>query len=121
VCVFKNLWFSRFAEKEGISDRELMDAASLIESGRADADLGGGVYKQRIARSGSGKSGGYRAIVFFRSGERALFVYGFAKSDKGNISEKELANFKKNAKTDFGLTDSQIDERLRRNTLQEII
>jgi hypothetical protein len=115
------LRFSRFAEKEGIGDAELKEAAQQLESGRVDADLGGGVYKQRVARTGGGKSGGYRVIVFFKSGERAFFVYGFAKSDKGNITDKELANFKKNAKTDFVLTDRQIEERLRRNTLQEIM
>jgi hypothetical protein len=121
VRVFKNLWFSRFAEKEGISDTELKEAVKRLASGRADADLGGGVYKQRLARSSSGKSGGYRVIVFFKSEDRAFFVYGFAKSDRGNISKKELVNFRKNAKTDFELTDEQIDARLKRNTLQEII
>jgi hypothetical protein len=99
VRVFKNLWFSRFAEREGISDTELKEAVNRLESGRADADLGGGVYKQQLARSGSGKSGGYRVIVFFKSEGRTFFVYGFAKSDKDNISKKELKMFKTAAKT----------------------
>lgn len=51
-----------------------------IEHGLVDADLGGVVFKQRIARTGAGKSSGYRATVLLRSGERAFFVYGFAKS-----------------------------------------
>ena len=68
--VFKNTWFTRFAKKEGITDSELREAVNQLEAGQADADLGGGVYKVRIARPGKGKSGGYRVIVFFRSEEQ---------------------------------------------------
>jgi len=57
VRTFKNAWFNRFSRKEGISDDELRDVVDLLEKGQADADLGGDVYKQRIARSGEGKSG----------------------------------------------------------------
>jgi hypothetical protein len=92
----------------------------MLESGRADADLGGGVYKQRIARPGSGKSGGYRTIVFFRSGERAFFVYGFAKSDKGNISEKQLKDFKLAAKVALSYSEEQLQERLVSGLYREV-
>ena len=89
--VFKNTWFTRFADKEGIADSELKEMVNQLEAGQADADLGGGVYKVRIARSGEGKSGGYRVIVFFRSEERTFFEYGFAKSDRDNIDEGGVA------------------------------
>ena len=46
--------------------------------GSVDADLGGGAIKQRIARRGQGRSGGFRAIVLFRWDEWSFFVYGFA-------------------------------------------
>ena len=72
VRIFKNAWFSRFARKEGIGDDELRDIVDELEAGQADADLGGDVYKQRLARPGEGKSGGYRVIVFFRSEERTF-------------------------------------------------
>jgi hypothetical protein len=90
VRIFKTTWFARFAEKEGITDDELREAADRLESGQApphggDADLGGGVYKVRVARPGGSKAGGDQAIVFFRSEERTFFVYGFAKSDRDNI------------------------------------
>jgi hypothetical protein len=120
VRVFKNVWFSRFAEKEGISDAELKYAANLLESGRGDAGLGGGVYKQRIARPGSGKSGGYRVIVFFKSGDRAFFVYGFAKSDKGNISEKQLKDFKLAAKVALSYSEEQLQKRLASGLYREV-
>jgi hypothetical protein len=60
-----------------------------IEQGLVDADLGGGVIKQRIARRGAGKSGGFRALILFKAGERAFFVHGFAKSDRDNIRNDE--------------------------------
>ena len=88
--IFKNTWFERFAEKEGIADDSLKDVVDQLETDQADANLGGGVYKVRIARPGEGKSGGYRAIVFFRSRERTFFTYAFAKSDRGNIDRGEL-------------------------------
>jgi hypothetical protein len=120
VRVFKNTWFTRFARKENISDEELREVVKQLEAGQPDADLGGDVYKMRIARPGEGKSGGYRVIVFFRSEERTFFVYGFAKSDRGNIGQKELRVFKDDAKDDFSLTDEQISDRIRKGTLIEV-
>jgi len=120
VRLFKNTWFTRFANKEGITDAELIETVNQLEVGQADADLGGGVYKVRVARSGKGKSGGYRIIVFFKSGERTFFVYGFAKSDKANINHEELRIFKKRSKDAFSMTETQIDSRLRNGTLVEI-
>jgi hypothetical protein len=109
----KNTWFTRFAKKEGIKDAELREAVNQLEAGHTDADLGGNVYKMRVARSGKGKSGGYRVIVFFKSEERTFFVYGFAKSDIGNINEKQLRNLKLAAKTIFQYSDKEIDERVK--------
>ena len=74
-----------------------MDAIARAEKGLVDADLGGGVLKQRIARPGRGKSGGYRTIIFFRQGDRAVFAYGFAKSDRANLDAEEEKQFKEAA------------------------
>jgi hypothetical protein len=87
---------------------------------RGDAGLGGEVYKVRIARPGAGKSGGYRLIVFFRSGERTFYEYSFAKSDIGNISQKELAKLKQRAKTRLTITEEQIEVALKAGVLKEI-
>jgi hypothetical protein len=84
--IYANRWFAKVAAKEKISDATLAEAVHRAESGLIDADLGGGLIKQRLARQGSGKSGGYRSILIFRSGERAIFVFAFAKSDKANLS-----------------------------------
>ena len=120
VRIFKNTWFFRFADKEGITDDELKNAVTQLESGQFDADLGGNVYKVRVARSGEGKSGGYRVIVFFRNKERAFFVYGFAKSARDNIDQGELRGFKAGAKVNLSLTDIEIDNRIKKGTLIEI-
>jgi len=104
VRLFKNTWFNRFAKKESITDDELREAANRIEAGQTDADLGGDVYKVRVARSGGGKSGGYRIIVFFKSEERLFYVYGFAKSDRKHIDQKETREYKALAKKYLNLS-----------------
>lgn len=72
--IYKNAWFERFARKQRIADSALRDAVRRAEQGQIDADLGGGVIKQRIARAGQGKSGGYRTIILYRQEQRAFFV-----------------------------------------------
>ena len=119
--VFKNTWFNRFASKEGITDAELREATSQLEAGQADADLGGSVYKVRVARQGKGKSGGYRVIVFFKSEQRTFFVYGYAKSDRANIDRGELQALRLDAKYQLAMTDEQIEAWLKNRTLIEII
>jgi len=120
VRLFKNTWFNRFANKEGITNDELREAASQLEAGQADVNLGGNVYKVRIARPGEGKSGGYRVIVFFKSGERTFFVYGFAKSDRANINRGELKAYKEASKEYFLMTDEQLEKRIRNGQLIEL-
>ncbi|MDR2759302.1 MAG: type II toxin-antitoxin system RelE/ParE family toxin [Spirochaetaceae bacterium] len=118
--VFKNTWFTRFAAREAISDDELKGIVNQLEAGQAGVGLGGGVYKVRISRPGAGKSGGYRVIVFFRRGERIFYVYGFAKSDMGNISDKQLKDFKTTAKITLAYTDEQLDKLVKTNWFVEI-
>lgn len=91
---FKTKVFARFADREGMDDAALRDAVRRARRGLVDADLGGGVIKQRIARKGQGRSGGFRSIILFRKGELAFFVYGFAKSDRQNLRRDELEAFR---------------------------
>jgi hypothetical protein len=122
VRIFKVSWFTRFASKEGITDDELKAIVNnVLETGQADADLGGNVFKVRVARSGKGKTGGFRIIVFFRKGDKTFYEYGFAKSNRGNISPKELKKFKDLARDTFSITDEEIKRRLENGTLQEIV
>lgn len=118
--IFKNAWFCRFARREKIKDAVLKEAIARAERGLIDADLGGGVFKQRLARPGQGRSGGYRSIIIFQKGERAFFVYGFAKSDRENIDPDEAAAFKKSAKAFFALSDRQIEILIKDKELSEV-
>jgi hypothetical protein len=85
--VFKTKQFARFLIQEGISEVLLCEAVNRANTGLIDADLGGSVIKQRIAREGQGRSSGYRSIVLFRLGDRAIFAYGFAKNARQNIGQ----------------------------------
>jgi len=89
--VFKNKWFNRWARREEISDSILLNAAAEIIADKVDADLGGCLFKKRIARAGAGKSGGYRTIVGYKkpNTNRLIFLYAFAKSERANISLRE--------------------------------
>ena len=118
--VFKNTWFNRYANKEGISDTELREAVKRLEAGQADANLGGNVYKVRVARSGEGKSGGYRVIVLFKSGDKTFYVYGFAKSDMANINERVLKAYKELAKMYFLMPEEQIEINIKYGELIEL-
>ena len=118
--IFKNAWFCRFARREKIKDAVLIEAIARAERGLIDAELGGGIIKQRLARPGQGRSGGYRSIIIFRKGQRAFFVYGFAKSDRENIDPDEAAAFKKSAKAFFALSDKQIEILIKDKELSEV-
>jgi hypothetical protein len=119
--IFKDAWFCRFARREKIKDAALKDAIARAEKGFIDADLGGGVIKQRIARPGQGRSGGYRSVILFRKGELAFFVYGFAKSDRENIEPDEVAGFRKLAKGYLALSEKQIATMLKDERLKEVV
>ena len=93
--IFKTKAFARFADREGINDAELCEAMDRAQRGLVDANLGGGVIKQRIARKGGGRSGGFRTIVLFRRGALAYFVYGFSKSGRENLRRDELTTYRR--------------------------
>ncbi len=118
--IFKNAWFRRYAKRERISDAALQEAVGRAEQGTVDAALGGNVIKQRIARTGQGKSGGYRTIIIFRKGDKAFFVYGFAKSAQDNITKDELKAFKRAAIELLSLSDEQIGLLIANNALTEV-
>lgn len=78
------------------------------------------MLKQRIARPGAGRSGGYRVILVFRAGNRAVFVYGFAKSDRENIDDDELAAFRRLAAELLALSQDLLDALVANGTLVEV-
>jgi hypothetical protein len=120
VRVFKTKWFGRFARKERLSDRHLADAVREVERGLHDGDLGGHLVKKRLARTGEGKRGGYRAIIVYRKGQRAVFVYGFAKSAQADLSPVELREYQKLARIYISFSEADIAKALDGDELQEI-
>lgn len=104
---------------QGYFDATLREAVERAEKGLIDADLGGEVIKQRIARPGQGRSKGYRSIILFRRGAKAFFVYGFSKSRQANISARAEDEFKEAAKTVLSLTDIELVVRLKRGDFVE--
>ncbi len=98
----------------------LREAVLRAESGLVDADLGGGVIKQRVARAGQGKSGGYRTLILFRRGDRAIFAFGFAKNDQANIAKADLALLKAAATEALGWSGTELDRLAAFGTLMEI-
>jgi hypothetical protein len=118
VRVFKTKWFVRFARKERIADRTLREAIEQAERGLIDADLGNGVIKQRVARSGQGKSGGYRTIIIYRSERRAIFVFGFAKSSMANLDE--LEGYRKLASMYLAKSEKDMDGYVAEGALSEV-
>lgn len=119
--VFKTRDFARFARKEGIDDARLCEAIERAERGLIDADLGGGVIKQRVARPGKGRSGGYRTLIAYRTEARAVFVYGFAKSAKDNVSAAELTALRRLAAEYLGYDAKQVETHLKDGAWTEVM
>jgi hypothetical protein len=118
--VFVTKVFARFARKERLDDERLCEAIARAERGLVDADLGGHLIKQRVARPGGGRSGGARTVIAHRAARRSVFLYGFAKSERGNIDDWELDGLKKLAKHYLSYSDQQIATALAQMELREI-
>lgn len=95
---YKTKAFARWAGKEKLRDATLCDAVREVVDGLDDGDLGGGLVKKRVAADGRGKRGSYRTLIAFRSNDRAVFLYGFGKSERANIDVKEKKALKLLAK-----------------------
>jgi hypothetical protein len=120
VRIFKTKWFARYARKARIKDRSLREVVMRAEQGLIDADLGGNVIKQRVARPGQGRSGGHRVLVAFRPKARAVFLYGFAKNERGNIDSDELATLRDIAAAWLAADTEQIEKAIAERVLQEL-
>jgi hypothetical protein len=121
MSVFLTKSFARFARKSGLADEALIEAASAVAAGQADADLGSGVFKQRVARAGGGKSGGYRTIILFKVGGHSFYAHGFAKNEKANISAKELKALKQLAVLYRGYSADEISAAVNGGALIEVM
>lgn len=118
--IFLTKSFMRFVRRHSIEDTDLRDAICRVTKGLIDADLGGGVIKQRIARPNQGKSGGYRSIILFRRGNNAFFVYGFSKSSRHNLRSDEVTGFRRLADVMLSYDEAALDQALDSGVIREV-
>jgi hypothetical protein len=118
--VFKTKVFNKFAKREKISDSMLCEAVERAEKGIVDADLGGNIIKQRVARKGPGRSTGYRVLIAVRLKKRYIFMDGFAKNEKDNIEDDELDALRIYGSAWLNADDERIETSLKEGKLEEI-
>ena len=111
----------RWKEKHGLSDQALVKAVAEMEQGLIDADLGGSVLEKRVALPGRGKRGGVRVIVATQKIDRWVFLYGFEKNERNNISDRELKIFQEMAVDLLKLNDRQVDLALSEGEFVEVV
>ena len=119
--IFKTKMFARFARRERISDASLCEAVRRAELGLLDAQLGGGVIKQRVARPGQGRSGRYRVLIAYRPLTLSVFLYGFAKSERDNVDNDELATLRDIAKGWFQADVNTLTRAIADGLIQELM
>ncbi len=120
MAVYKTRWFERWARKERLSEAGLCAAVKEMAEGLIDADLGGGLVKKRLGRTGQGKSGGYRTLVATNKGSRWVFVYGFPKNERSNIDKDETEALKKLAAHLSSLTAHAVTKSKQAGELVEV-
>ena len=118
--IFKYRTFERWARKQGMKDEDLEKAILEIQKGLVDAQLGGNVFKKRIGLHGKGKRGSHRTIILMKFSEIAIFVHGFSKGEKGNITKSELSGFKELAEVFLNLSVGQVEELVKNKSLIEV-
>ena len=118
--VFKTKSFVRFARRERITDRSLCEAVRRAERRLVDADLGGGVIKQRVARPGQGRSGGFRMLIAYRAKARSVFLFGFAKNERDSVDDDELATLREIGKGFLTADDTALARALAEGIIQEV-
>jgi hypothetical protein len=118
--IYKNRWFDRWARRQGLTSSSLCAAVHEMAAGLYDADLGGGLLKKRIARSGQGKSGGFRTLVATNKGARWVFVFGFPKNERSNVDKDEEQALKTLAAHLMSLTTQALDKAQRAGELIKV-
>ena len=121
VPIYKLKPFARFARSENIDDENLVEAVERAGRGLVDADLGGGLIKQRVARKGQGRRGGYRVMVAIRPGDFAVFLFGFAKSAQDNLDDRQLTVFRRLAASWLSADLAAIKRAVEQGELVEVL
>jgi hypothetical protein len=120
MIVYKTRWFNRWAQKQGLDDVSICAAVREMLGGLYDAELGGGLFKKRIARPGQGKRGGYRTLIASNKGDKWFFVFGFPKNERSNIDKGEEEALKRLATELLSLTSESLEIAKQENELIEV-
>ena len=118
--IYKNREFRKWAVRERLSDHALITVVDEMERGLVGVNLGGQVYKKRVALSGQGKSSGMRTLLAYRTGSKAFFIYGFAKKVKDNIKADELKALKASANMFLNYNNENLDQAVKAGLLFEV-
>ena len=119
MLVAKTRWFARWARRERLTDAALRSAVDEVRRGLADADLGRGLVKKRIPRTGGGKSGGFRTLLATNLHDRWVFLYGFAKSERENIDDRQLHDLQRLARAYLSISAADAWRLVEAGVLQE--
>ncbi len=117
----KTKWFNKWAKKQKLSNEKLCLAIEDMQNNLSSANLGGGLYKVRVASTESGKSSSFRTIVVYKKDDRAVLVYGFMKKEQENLSATELKSFKTLSKDILALSDEALESAIEKGVFIEII
>ena len=120
MAIYKTRWFNRWAHKQGLDDLSLCAAVREMAAGLYEADLGSGLVKKRIARSGQGKRGGFRTLVATNKGDLWFFLFGFPKNERSNIDKNEEEALNKLASYLLSLSPQAIEKVKRDEELMEV-
>lgn len=118
--IFKTKNFNKWMRKTDLKNQDLLFAVAEMEAGLIDADLGGNVFKKRIALPGMGKRAGARTLVAGKIFKRWFFIFGFVKNEKDSINDDELVHLQGAANRLLYLTDQDIEEAILVGELQEL-
>jgi hypothetical protein len=119
VRIFKTKTLAKFTRQHSVGDDSLVDAVKRALQGLVDADLGGQIIKQRVARPGQGKRGGFRMLIGIRS-DRAIFLFAFAKNERENIDRAELMTLREIVASFLNADDKTIARAVTEGTLIEV-
>jgi hypothetical protein len=118
--VLKRRDFARWRRGEALPDAALCEAALEMELGLLGVDLGGLLYKKRVARPGGGKRGGYRTLLAFGRGDRYVFLHGFSKNSRENITGEEKRALQFAGRVFLALAGSELASALQNGVLLEV-
>ena len=118
--ILKTRTFNRWLRKTLLTDTALLKAIHEMEQGLVDADLGGNIYKKRVALPGRGKSGSTRTLIATNRQNRWFFMFGFEKNDKENITQAELAYLQEVAQIFLGYSSDELQLAIDKGELLEV-